>query len=86
MITVTHIDGNIIKIKVDSSKEWEDFSGAKEHLEFVKTHHQKVEKIAFVAGHMWQHWVAAMASIFVHPKIKVFEKSKLEDAESWIRQ
>lgn len=65
---------------------WENFSAAENHFRFVKHHHQNVEKIALIAGHMWQHWVAAMASIFVHPEVKVFHTDKGEEAERWVRQ
>jgi energy-converting hydrogenase Eha subunit G len=52
----------------------------------VKSHHKNVERLAVVAGHMWQHWLAALAQVFVHPKIKVFDKDQIEDAREWLNK
>ena len=66
---------------------WEDVLAAEKHFGFVKNHHKKVEKLAFVIGHAWQSWLATFIGIFLHPEIKFFEKdNKLEKARTWIRE
>lgn len=65
---------------------WENADAAEKHFSFVKEHHTKVERLAIVTGHMWQHWIAALAKVFMHPDIKVFDKTQLNEAESWLKQ
>lgn len=79
--------GNV-RVLIDASgfDGWDDFDAAKHHFSFVKTHHEKVERLAVVAGYMWQHWLAGLAQVFIHPKIKVFDKGQIEDARTWLKQ
>ncbi len=72
---------------VDASRfeGWDNFDAAEQHFGFVKGHHEKVERLAIVAGHMWQHWLAALARVFVHPHIKVFDKNQVGEARKWLK-
>jgi len=72
LIDASHLDG------------WENMDALEEHMGFVKTHHQHVERIAFIAGHSWQHWLAGIIKVFVHPEIRVFDKDEAEEAEKWL--
>lgn len=65
---------------------WENFSALKTHLNFVKNHHEKVEKIAFIPGYMWQRCLIYFVSILVEPEIKVFDKNRLSEALDWLKQ
>lgn len=64
---------------------WEDMAALEKHMDFVKTHHQHVERIALIAGHSWQHWLAGMIKVFVHPEIRIFDKNKVEEAQKWLK-
>ncbi len=55
-----------------------------QHMGFVKTHHQKVERVALIAGHAWQHWVAGTIKLFVHPEIRIYDKTQETEARQWI--
>lgn len=76
-----------IRLLVDASSfnGWEDMAALEKHMGFVKTHHQHVERIAFIAGHSWQHWLAGILKVFVHPEIQVFDKDEADEAETWIK-
>lgn len=78
--------GNV-RVLIDASgfDGWDNLAVAEEHFGFVKEHHEKVERLAIIAGHMWQHWLAALAHVFVHPKMKVFNKGQAEEAKAWIK-
>lgn len=65
---------------------WADMDAAAKHFRFVRDHEKKVERIALIAGHAWQHWLAGMASAFVHPEIKVFNAPEAAEAQSWLLQ
>lgn len=75
-----------IRLLVDASgfNGWENMEALEKHMGFVKTHHQHVERIAFIAGHSWQHWLAGIIRVFVHPEIKIFDKNESEEAKKWI--
>lgn len=75
-----------VLINAEDFNGWENTDAAEKHFSFVKAHHAKVERLAIIAGHMWQHWIAAMARVFMHPEVKVFDKTQLEDARNWLKQ
>jgi len=77
-----------VKLLIDATDftGWASMHAASKHFAFVRDHHKKIEKIALIAGHEWQHWIAGMAGVFVHPELKVFDKDELAAAESWLGQ
>jgi len=89
---ITVIAGNLIrkyskiKILVDASNfsGWRNIKSIEKHISFVKGHQISVERIAFIAGHKWQHWLAAVIRLFVHPEIKIFDKDQMSLAEEWL--
>lgn len=64
---------------------WQDMHAAEQHFNFVKGHHQKVERLAVVTGQNWQNWIAAMARVFVHPDVEIFDHKNIDKAKKWIR-
>jgi len=77
-----------IRLLLDGTlfKGWENIEAAQEHFTFIKNHHTKVEKIALIAGHTWQHWLAAFANLFIQPDIKVFDAKDTSAALKWITE
>lgn len=75
-----------ILINASAFNGWHDLRAVETHFGFVKNHHQKVERLAIIAGHQWQHWLASAIKLFLHPEIKVFNKDETTQARSWILQ
>jgi hypothetical protein len=77
-----------IRLLVDARKfnGWEDMKAFDKHMYFVKTHQKKVERIAIIAGHVWQHWLAGILKIFVHPQVAVFDADEAADAGRWLSE
>jgi hypothetical protein len=77
-----------IRLLVDASgfNGWENTAAFEKHMGFVKAHQKSVERGALIAGHAWQHWVAGVFKIFVHPEIRVFAKDEGDAALAWIRE
>ena len=75
-----------INVLVDATdfEGWNSMAAARKHFTFVREHNKNVARIALVAGHRWQHWIAGIASVFVHPEIKVFDKGEIVAAEDWL--
>lgn len=65
---------------------WASIDAARTHFAFVRDHHRKIERIALIAGHEWQHWLAEMASMFAHPEIRVFDAGEADQAQRWLEE
>lgn len=79
-------DNAHVLVNLTSFEGWEDLDAAGKHLSFVKTHHSKITRLAFVIGHAWQQWIIQLARLFIDPEIKVFNKEELETARTWIKK
>jgi hypothetical protein len=78
--------GRKVRLLIDASRldGWEDIAALETHAAFVKAHQQKVERIAVIARHEWQHWLVGAVKVFLHPQIRVFDKSDAGQALQWI--
>lgn len=76
------LDGLIIY--TESFPGWEDFAALSRHITFVKNHHQKVKRLAFVTNSSVGGFVETIASHFVKAEIKNFTFDQLDEAKSWI--
>lgn len=65
---------------------WSDMQAAKKHFAFVRDHQMKIGRIALIVGCAWQQWIAGAVSAFAHPEIKIFTKTSLGQASTWLRQ
>jgi hypothetical protein len=77
-----------IRLLVDASNfsGWENITAFERHIGFVKNHHQKVERISAITGHDWQRWVIGTIRLFVHPEVRVYDKSEENEALRWIAE
>ena len=75
-----------IRLLIDASKfgGWENVSAFENHAAFVKSHQQKVERIAVIVAHDWQHWLVGAVRIFVHPEVKALDQEQEAEALRWI--
>jgi hypothetical protein len=75
-----------LKILANATKfeGWENIAAMEKHITFVKNHQQYVEKVAVIAGYLWQHWFAAAMRLLLTPEIKVFESEEKEEARKWL--
>ena len=75
-----------IRLLIDASKldGWVDIEAAEKHMQFVKEHEKKVERIAIIIQHEWQHWFVAAVKVFLHPQIKAFDKAHEAEAMRWL--
>ena len=88
-----HVDGLIakygqIRLLLDASEfeGWQDVDAAKTHFLFVKQHHTRVERIAVLGNHQWQHWLASAIGVFLHPEVKCFEPDEKRSALKWLAE
>src|ERR1017187_1873622 len=71
-----------IRLLIDATgfNGWENITAFEKHAGFVKTHQQKIERLAVIAAHDWQHWLIGAVRIFVHPEVKAYDKSHESEA------
>ena len=77
-----------IRLLIDATAlhGWENSEALEKHVLFVKDHQSKVRRIAVIAGHDWQRWIAAAVNIFVHPQIKAFGIDQETAARQWLME
>ena len=75
-----------IRLLIDASQfdGWENIAALENHAAFVESHQQRVERIAVVVAHDWQHWIVGMMRIFVHPEVKAYGQGQESEALQWI--
>ena len=75
-----------IRLLIDASgfKGWENIAAFENHAGFIKDNQQKIERIAVIVGHDWQHWLIGAVRIFLHPEVKAYDKSHESEALQWI--
>jgi len=79
--------GNI-RLLIDASRldGWASVEAAEKHMQFVKEHQNKVERIAVIVQHEWQHWFVTAVKVFLHPQIRAFDKGQEAIAAQWLTQ
>ena len=75
-----------IRLLIDASQfgGWENITAFENHAGFVKNHQSKVDRIAVIVAHDWQHWLIGTVRIFVHPEVRPYDKGHEHDALQWI--
>jgi hypothetical protein len=75
-----------IRLLIDASgfNGWENIAAFENHAGFVKSHHQKVDRIAVIVAHDWQHWLVGAVRVFLHPEVRAYDKSHEGEALKWI--
>ena len=77
-----------VRLLIDASDfhGWQNIQAAKTHFQFVKDHHNRVERIAVLGNHQWQYWLASVIGVFLHPEVKCFEPDQREAARAWLAE
>jgi len=75
-----------IRLLIDASgfKGWENIAAFQNHAGFIRTHQQKVERIAVIVAHNWQHWLIGAVRMFLQPEVRAYDKSHESEALQWI--
>jgi hypothetical protein len=73
-----------IIIETESFPGWKDFSARVEHLSFIRNHHKKIKRIAFVTNSVVGTLAEYITSHFVSAEVKHFPYGEHKEARSWI--
>lgn len=80
---VGKLNGLIIHVR--SFPGWDTFASFITHMKFVKEHHKRISRIAFVTDSPIGSIAEKLASHFVNAEIKSFAFSELEASKKWIQ-
>jgi SpoIIAA-like len=75
-----------VLIHAKSFPRWKSFDALLAHLNFVKEHHRKIEKVAVVADGVVANIMPNIANHFVHAQLRHFSSSDEGPAWDWLRQ
>jgi hypothetical protein len=78
--------GRLTGVLIDSPAfpGWESFGALIEHMKFVRSHHQKIERIAVVTNSEILKLAPRVAEHFAHPAFKVFGGGDRDAALAWL--
>jgi len=80
---VGKLNGLIIHVR--SFPGWDTFASFITHMKFVKEHHKRISRIAFVTDSPIGSIAEKLASHFVNAEIKNFSFGDLEASITWIQ-
>jgi len=75
-----------IIIEVTKFPGWENISAFKAHVQFIKDHQAKIQKIALVTNSAFASILPKFVGFFVTPQIKHFAAGQADSARQWILQ
>ncbi len=62
---------------------WDSFAALTGHLTFIKEHHRKISRLAFVTDSKIVDFTKPIADHFVNAEIRIFPYDQLSQAEEW---
>ena len=71
-------------IETEAFPGWKDFASFVEHLSFIKNHHKKIKRLAFVTDSVIGDLAEKVTSHFVDAEIKHFPYGAHKEARAWI--
>jgi len=71
-------------IETESFPGWDDFSAFVAHLKFIRDHHKKVKRLAFVTDSVIGGLAEHITSHFVDAEVKDFPYGAHKEAREWI--
>jgi hypothetical protein len=75
---------NGLVIHTETFPGWDSFKALHSHLTFVKEHHKKVPRIAFVTDSKIGDIAESVASHIISAEIRNFDYGEMDKARTWI--
>ena len=77
---------NGLMIVAEHFPGWDDFAALTSHIRFVREHHQKIRRIAFVTADRVLSAVPRFASRFVDAEVRAFAMDQRDEAHVWVSE
>lgn len=75
-----------LKIRADPFPGWENFSSFITHLRFIKEHHRRIGKVAFVSDEKLLTMLPGLVTHFVGAEVRHFALNDEAAADTWLRK
>ncbi len=77
-----------IKALIDASgfSGWKDLKAFERHVVFIKDHQRKIDRVAAIVAHKWQHWLAGTFRLLLHPEVRAYDKAEENKALEWLAE
>jgi hypothetical protein len=75
---------NGLMICTEKFRGWKNIQGLCSHLRFVRAHHKKIKKLAFVCNSRIPELAINVVKFFVHPEARYFKYNQEASARHWI--
>ena len=75
---------NGLMICSEKFRGWKNMQGLWSHLRFVRDHHKKIKKVAFVSNSKIPELIINIAKYFVNPEARYFKYNQEGSAMNWI--
>ncbi len=77
-----------IRALIDASgfSGWKDLKAFESHVRFVKDHQRKIDRVAAIVAHKWQHWLAGTFKLLLHPEVRAYDKVQENEALDWLSE
>ena len=75
---------NGVIINTESFPGYDDFAAMSRHFTFVKNHHKKIKRLAFVTDSVVGDIAEKFTGHFIQAEVKTFPYGQLEKAKEWI--
>lgn len=72
-------------IDAESFSGWEDFSSLLSHINFVRSHQDKIERVAAVTNNGFLAVLPAVADYFAAAEVRHFNYQDRDQAITWLR-
>ncbi len=76
---------NGLMIYAKSFPGWDDFAAFLSHIKFVKTHYQKIKKIAAVTDSSFLSIMPRVANHFIQAEVRHFDYDDKDAALNWLK-
>ena len=75
-----------LMIRAKAFPGWANFDAFLAHMQFIKSHHQKIVRLAMVTDSKLLGELPKIAAHLVHVQVKHFSESQHEDALRWLKE
>ena len=77
---------NGLIISTETFPGWENFAAMSRHFVFVKNHHKKIKRLAFVTDSAIGSFAEHISGHFVDAEIRTFPYGEMDKAKEWIME
>jgi len=81
----THHQLNGLAVCIPKFPGWENIGSFIHHIEFIKSHHRKIRRVALAVDGTLPKIISKVAGHFVEAEIKQFPYEKEEEAIKWVK-